>query len=233
MKLSAAFMILGDIFFIFTTGVLPTLKYIWRTPSLLFKPAKIRKLIMSFVWVEMGNGIDQNLKIAKTALITPNAYGVVLDLGSGKHSRIFLIISVIQLVHLRIRPYCQLYRYWESNSIYCTGAQSNYASRDQKARQRKRLHRVWWILTHPPLRRRRRICNYHCNRPTKHHRHSHLNSYPLFCTAATTNPNSNRPHTLEIRWHVLVFRTCVESQSRCGVLAEILDADMAVVLGWM
>ena len=66
---------------------------------------------MSFVWVEMGNGVDQNFKIAKTALITPNAYGVVLDLGSGKHSRILLMIIVIQLVHLRIRPYSQLYRY--------------------------------------------------------------------------------------------------------------------------
>ena len=40
---------------------------------------------MSFAWVEMGDGIDQNGKIVKTALITPNAYGVVLDLGSGKN----------------------------------------------------------------------------------------------------------------------------------------------------
>ena len=85
MKLSVAFKILGDISFIFTKGVLPTIKCICNTPLLLFKPAEIRRTIMSFVWVEMGDGIDQNGKIVKTALITPNAYGVVLDLGSGKN----------------------------------------------------------------------------------------------------------------------------------------------------
>ena len=85
MKLSAAFKILIDILFIFTKGVLPTIKCIWNTPLLLFKPAEIRRIIMSFAWVEMGDGIDQNGKIVKTALITPNAYGVVLDLGSGKN----------------------------------------------------------------------------------------------------------------------------------------------------
>ena len=38
---------------------------------------------MTHVWVPFGNGIDINARETKSSLLTPNAYGVVLDVGAG------------------------------------------------------------------------------------------------------------------------------------------------------
>jgi len=83
MKLAAAFSILFDL----RAGVLfafkPTVRAIIETPSLLFKPATLSRLFFANVWITFGDGVDGNCRSVKEHLITPNAYGIVLDLGAG------------------------------------------------------------------------------------------------------------------------------------------------------
>ena len=87
MKLSTALSILVDLRLATLAGLLPTLKCLWYTPTLIFSPTTISRLFMSFVWAAVANGIDENSRIIKDDLITPNARGVVLDIGSGEKTK--------------------------------------------------------------------------------------------------------------------------------------------------
>ena len=88
MKISNAFSLLTDLRFAITIALSPTLKDIFHNPSLLFRPQSLSRVFMAHLWVVFGDGIDQNSKDVKKHLITPNAYGSVLDIGAG--SRFFL-----------------------------------------------------------------------------------------------------------------------------------------------
>jgi hypothetical protein len=88
MKLSAAFGLLPDLYFGFQAAFFPTIRAIIRAPSLLLHPTAVSRLFMSSVWLAMGDGVDQNGRPVKQALIAENAYGVVLDIGAGQTNRI-------------------------------------------------------------------------------------------------------------------------------------------------
>ena len=60
-----------------------TILAIFRNPTLLFRPFALRRLFMAYVWEVYGTPTDQGGKRVKESLITPNARGVVLDLGAG------------------------------------------------------------------------------------------------------------------------------------------------------
>ncbi|GJE95945.1 methyltransferase domain-containing protein [Phanerochaete sordida] len=83
MHLSAALAPLGDMRMCLQIALWPTLKAILRRPSLLLHPSLISREFMSHVWVPFGAGIDENTRDVKTSLISPNAFGVVLDVGAG------------------------------------------------------------------------------------------------------------------------------------------------------
>ena len=83
MKLSAALSILSDLKFAIQIAVLPTLRAILHSPSLLFRPHALSRTFMANLWVSFGPGSDENGRPTKQRLITPNAYGVVLDIGAG------------------------------------------------------------------------------------------------------------------------------------------------------
>ncbi|XP_006457491.1 hypothetical protein AGABI2DRAFT_212927 [Agaricus bisporus var. bisporus H97] len=83
MKLQAAFAIVFELVFAIRTAFLPTLLAIWKSPSLLLHPQQLSRLLFSNIWVFFGPVTDENGKPFKEALITPNAYGVVLDIGAG------------------------------------------------------------------------------------------------------------------------------------------------------
>lgn len=84
MKLSAALSILFDLKFGVQVSILPTLRAIWATPGLLLRPRAISRIIMAHIWrSDFGDGTDANAREVKERLITPNASGVVLDLGAG------------------------------------------------------------------------------------------------------------------------------------------------------
>ena len=83
MKLSNALSPLVDLRYAIGGSLWPTILDIYNSPSLLFRPAALSKIIMSHIWVLFGNPTDEAGRPAKEGLITPNAYGVVLDIGAG------------------------------------------------------------------------------------------------------------------------------------------------------
>lgn len=126
MKLSTALNILVDLRLAIFAGLLPTLKCLWHTPALIFSPITISRLFMSFVWAAFANGIDENSRTIKDDLITPNARGVVLDIGSGECIKSSQIFRNSYFCTFRFRTYCQLS--WPgSHKIYRVGAQPSYA----------------------------------------------------------------------------------------------------------
>lgn len=83
MRLDAAFGVVTDLRLSFVCGLWPTVMAIWHVPSLLFQPLEISRIFMSHVWDLCGDSADEAGRAVKKGLITPHAYGVVLDLGAG------------------------------------------------------------------------------------------------------------------------------------------------------
>ena len=61
----------------------PTIVDIYNSPSLLFRPAALSSIVMAHVWALFGNPTDEGGRPSKQSLITPNAHGVVLEIGAG------------------------------------------------------------------------------------------------------------------------------------------------------
>ena len=83
MKLSNAFSPLIDLSIAIQLAFLPTLAAIFKDLTLLLHPHALSRIVMHNIWVLFGEGADTNARDVKTKLITPNAYGVVLDVGAG------------------------------------------------------------------------------------------------------------------------------------------------------
>jgi len=83
MKLSNALSLLPDLKFGISVAIIPTLKSILWNPTLLFRPRALSRVFMAHLWATFGAGVDGNAKSVKEGLITPYAYGVVLDIGAG------------------------------------------------------------------------------------------------------------------------------------------------------
>lgn len=91
MRLSAACSIVVDLWLAFRSGIVPTLWAIWKSPRLLFQWHALSRFFMATMWTVYGDGVDENSQSVKQRLITPNAYGVVLDIGAGHgHSARYL-----------------------------------------------------------------------------------------------------------------------------------------------
>ena len=86
MKLRNAYGLLFDLFYAIRVALLPTIREVVRAPALLFHPIQVSRMFMAFVWTFFGDVTDESGRATKSALITPNAYSVVLDLGAGNSS---------------------------------------------------------------------------------------------------------------------------------------------------
>ena len=83
MKLTAALSILQDIWVVVPAAIMPTVRAVILSPSLLLRPNALSRFFFSQVWILFGDGVNENSRPVKELLITPNAYGVVLDIGAG------------------------------------------------------------------------------------------------------------------------------------------------------
>ncbi|KAF9461038.1 hypothetical protein BDZ94DRAFT_1238022 [Collybia nuda] len=83
MKISAALRILLDLRVFAQIALLPTLRAIIASPALIFRPGGFSRSFMANLWVTVGKGADEGGTSVKKRLITPNAHGVVLDIGAG------------------------------------------------------------------------------------------------------------------------------------------------------
>ena len=90
MKLSAAFSILVDLRIVIQIAFMPTFYAVLGSPSLLLRPRVLSRIFMAKLWIVFGNGVDENGRAVKEQLITPNAYGVVLDIGAGQSVSIII-----------------------------------------------------------------------------------------------------------------------------------------------
>ena len=84
MKLSNALAMIPHIIGSIQMALWPTLQDLAHEPYLIFSLASIRRIFMAHLWkAGCGDGIDMNESPNRKALITPNANGVVLDVGAG------------------------------------------------------------------------------------------------------------------------------------------------------
>ncbi|KAK7457127.1 hypothetical protein VKT23_010427 [Stygiomarasmius scandens] len=83
MKLANAFSVFTDLRSAIKVAFWPTLKAIFARPSLLFQPSLLSRTFMSNVWLVFAGPTDEGGREVKQSLITPNAYGIVLDIGAG------------------------------------------------------------------------------------------------------------------------------------------------------
>ena len=83
MKLSKALSLLTDLRFAITIAIIPTLRDVFRNPTLLIRPQALSRVFMAHLWVVYGDGSDSRSRDVKHHLINPNAYGSVLDIGAG------------------------------------------------------------------------------------------------------------------------------------------------------
>ncbi|TDL20388.1 hypothetical protein BD410DRAFT_725792 [Rickenella mellea] len=136
MKLSSIFGLFTDLRFAIQVTTIPALKVIFREPSLLLHPRELSRLFMAKLWERFGYFVDTNCRPSKEALITPNAHGVVLDLGAGHghtvnyldHSRVskYIALEPNALMHEHIRKTANTAGYTEvagSFAILSCGAE--------------------------------------------------------------------------------------------------------------
>ena len=83
MKLSKALSLLTDIRLAISVAILPTIRDVFRSPTLLIRPQALSRVFMAHLWLVFGDGSDLKSRDVKSHLITPNAYGSVLDIGAG------------------------------------------------------------------------------------------------------------------------------------------------------
>ncbi|KAH7103472.1 hypothetical protein BKA62DRAFT_768877 [Auriculariales sp. MPI-PUGE-AT-0066] len=61
----------------------PTLAALRKDPTLLIQPLALRRVVFTAIWTRLSDDVDEGARPTKKKLITPNAYGTVLELGAG------------------------------------------------------------------------------------------------------------------------------------------------------
>jgi hypothetical protein len=98
MRLSKAFAIFSDLWMGVRIAFWPTCVAVWQSPTLLLQPRRLSQTLFTPIWDVLGVFADQACSSVKEKLITPDAYGSVLDLGAGNNLtscqfRILLMVS--------------------------------------------------------------------------------------------------------------------------------------------
>ncbi|KAI0782994.1 hypothetical protein C8Q75DRAFT_801008 [Abortiporus biennis] len=95
---------LGQLSFIFHTGLPPTIKTILHRPSMILHPRQIRAEFMLHVWKPFADGMDKWDMDIKKELITSNAKGVVLDIGAGLGHTIKYLDTNLVTKYIALEP---------------------------------------------------------------------------------------------------------------------------------
>lgn len=85
MKLSNALSPLVDLRYAIGTSLWPTILDIYNSPSLLLRPAALSQIVMAHIWLLFGDPTDEGGRPTKSDLISPNAHGIILDIGAGMY----------------------------------------------------------------------------------------------------------------------------------------------------
>ncbi|KAF7328908.1 hypothetical protein MVEN_02520500 [Mycena venus] len=137
MKFSAAFEIVDQMRWTLMLGLPPVFRAIYAKPSLIFNWTAISRISFANVWLAFGQGGDAGAREDKTALITPHAKGVVLDIGAGHgytisyldHAKVtkYIALEPNTLMHGHIREKAQAAGFTEADGsllILACGAEA-------------------------------------------------------------------------------------------------------------
>ena len=83
MKLAAALNPLWNLCSAIGVIMWPIIMETYKSPSILFRPATLSQIAVAHIWILFGDMRDEAGRPTKQDLITPNAHGVVLDIGAG------------------------------------------------------------------------------------------------------------------------------------------------------
>ncbi|XP_006456494.1 hypothetical protein AGABI2DRAFT_181101, partial [Agaricus bisporus var. bisporus H97] len=125
MKLSTAFGIFPDLWWGLRIAFWPTCFAIWQSPGLLLQPQRLSQTFFTPIWDVLGAVADQACRPVKEKLITPYAYGTVLDLGAGfGHTMKYLDRQKITK-YVALEPNIKMH-----DRIRAIGAQEGYKESD-------------------------------------------------------------------------------------------------------
>ncbi|KAJ7355426.1 S-adenosyl-L-methionine-dependent methyltransferase [Mycena albidolilacea] len=103
MKLSAAFGLISDLRAAIGIATLPTLKAIYREPSLVLRPTSVSRIFMAAVWSAFAGPTDEGARAPKLTLI-PHATGAVLDIGAGLGHSIDYLDRTVVTAYIALEP---------------------------------------------------------------------------------------------------------------------------------
>ncbi|KAJ6596540.1 hypothetical protein B0H10DRAFT_2179224 [Mycena sp. CBHHK59/15] len=124
MKLWASCRILASITFNIQTALIPTVLALLKRPYLVLDLRATSSIFMAHVWASFANAADVGNRPTKSQLITPNAHGVVLDIGAGHGHAVkyldpervtkYFALEPNALMHSEIRQRAEAAGYCES-----------------------------------------------------------------------------------------------------------------------
>ncbi|KAG8879823.1 hypothetical protein FRB97_001354 [Tulasnella sp. 331] len=97
-------------------GLLPTILYIFRHPYILFHPVTLSRIFFAYVWVLFGPGTDEGGYESKKSLLTPNASGIVLDLGAGHGVTMFYLQRHLVTRYIAVEPNTRMHTHIRQNA---------------------------------------------------------------------------------------------------------------------
>jgi SAM-dependent methyltransferase len=85
MKITNALVILLDLSYAISVALLPTLRDIFCSPSLLLHPQALSRTFFAHLWTSISAGVDETYAASKSRLLSSGslASGIVLDIGAG------------------------------------------------------------------------------------------------------------------------------------------------------
>ncbi|KAH7100783.1 hypothetical protein BKA62DRAFT_705613 [Auriculariales sp. MPI-PUGE-AT-0066] len=72
-----------DLFTFIGWAYAPTLAALRDDPTLLLQPLTLRRVAFAAIWTKLSEHVDENARPTKQKLVTPHAYGTVLEIGAG------------------------------------------------------------------------------------------------------------------------------------------------------
>ncbi|KAJ6554588.1 S-adenosyl-L-methionine-dependent methyltransferase [Mycena capillaripes] len=87
-----------------TFGVPAVVRAIFASPSLVFNPGALSRISMENIWIAFGPGGDEHSRADKKKLITPNARGVVLDLGAAHAQTVDYLDRTVVTKYIALEP---------------------------------------------------------------------------------------------------------------------------------
>ncbi|KAK7057671.1 hypothetical protein R3P38DRAFT_2842390 [Favolaschia claudopus] len=92
-------------------GLPAVFRAVVASPALLLDPAALSRVSMAGIWVFFGPGGDGGRRAEKTQLITPNARGVVLDLGAGHGHTVNYLDRNLVTKYIALEPNTLMHSY--------------------------------------------------------------------------------------------------------------------------